>query len=111
MKLDLDALEALEKKAAPSPWESYHGSVLLPGEDYIDCFSPNGHTGELIAALRNAAPQLIAECKAAREWLRTTAFLEQALNEEECEFEIELKLMGDLQKAYERYRALAEGWK
>jgi len=80
MTVDLDALEAQLAKAAPGPWTSYaddeeggldadvvqaaDGSVvaLARGSMY------NAHT---IAVLRNVAPELIAESRAARSRIAT----------------------------------------
>ena len=82
MTLDLDALEALEKKATPGPWvagiegrfihfpESYHATEY----DYVMC-----------ALVRNALPELIRLArigqKVEEEGMKRPDFLIQALNE------------------------------
>jgi len=75
-KLDLDALEALEKKATPGPWEGpwgdTHTVAAFEGEHREDSLTddPRGDAfpvaqetspedAALIAALRNAFPELI----------------------------------------------------
>ena len=70
MTLDLDALEALEKKATPGPWvagiegrfihfpESYHATEY----DYVMC-----------ALVRNALPELIRLARIGRMWMQSCA--------------------------------------
>lgn len=74
--IDLDELERLEREATPGPWE-WNGiaieagrtDVLAPGESNSFGYGTI-HIAEedqdLIAALRNAAPTLIAELRVAR---------------------------------------------
>lgn len=83
MKVDLAALVELEKRATPGPW----GVDRDDDDEEWVCIEANGTTvvgpdpwdaggverlcdAALIAALRNAAPALIAVAKAAREWKR-----------------------------------------
>ena len=85
-ELDLDKLEALEKAATPGPWGLQtekemgdYGSVIgeyLTGIGtrlcevvvYNDDYGNQVvHNGQLIAALRNAAPALLAEVRQLRE--------------------------------------------
>lgn len=79
MNLDLPALAALgklEKSSRPGPWEYANEEHIR--DYYADtvlclCGDKKGATGELIVALRNAAPSLIAlarEAFAAREMLK-----------------------------------------
>ena len=85
--IDLDKLERLEREATPGPWEpetwcgEYDpgwcgvGPLCLPsGEEDPDddgpespCATRAATDAALIAALRNAAPAMIAELRAARE--------------------------------------------
>lgn len=65
--IDLEHLEKLLAEATPRPWSA---GVLDTGEPYIYPPSPPGKEVadcRMVVALRNAAPALIAELKAARE--------------------------------------------
>lgn len=85
-KVDLDALEALEKAADHSPWETYsrrdqdgfdvrwgvYGlDPYMPGKIDIMYYRKPIQNCELIAAMRNALPAMIAELRAAREVIHT----------------------------------------
>ncbi len=78
MKLDLDELERLEKAATFVPWINGPSGIVqsqrAPGFVFWD---DNGSNKEcdypFIAAARNAMPALLAEVKAAREWLAAYA--------------------------------------
>lgn len=73
MPLDLDALEALEKKATPGPWEwdgrtvGDGGYVYIPQGAYLgntlvmlaDTYEDCGYDCDLLAAARSALPELI----------------------------------------------------
>ena len=89
--VDLDKLERLEREATPGPWE-WNGiaieagrtDVLAPGESNSFGYGTI-HIAEedqnLIAALRNAAPALFAELRAARGRI---AELEEHISALEC---------------------------
>ncbi len=72
--MNLDRLEALEKAATAGPWTRIYGTVSFV-EGKVTMCSPGRQDKEVaansdfIAALRNAAPALIAEVRAARRWL------------------------------------------
>lgn len=75
MRIDLDALDALEKRATPGDYRSVR--ITTPGfDDQSNLLDADGRPiamlltewSELFAALRNAAPALIRVAKAAREW-------------------------------------------
>ncbi len=86
MKIDLDALEALEKAATVGDWFGEDGEVYArapAGGNYTSQITvvsgSDGETGmnwaraediALIAAARNVLPALLAEVRAAREWLK-----------------------------------------
>jgi hypothetical protein len=89
---ELDELEKLEKAATPGPWVYEHspGDTEYALPDSFDVIAPNGDAlcamytsdvvlsethGQLIPAIRNAAPALIA---AARENARMRAVVEAA---------------------------------
>lgn len=99
--IDIDALEALEKAATPGPWYSTSDGACCfkictndwkehsrEAGEWISSGSYDGDTGwaekefsnfSLIAAARNAIPSLIAELRAAREYIaasRETHFYE-----------------------------------
>lgn len=76
--MDLDALEALE----------------------------HVYGGECIAKIRKALPALLAEVKAAREWLRCTDAIHQEQEDLDSESEIDFSALE--QKAFDAYRALVE---
>lgn len=71
MELDLDALEALEKKATPGPWHwtiegidyGYVGPnserTVLFGEDHEGAVSADDNDAMCLVAARNALPELI----------------------------------------------------
>jgi hypothetical protein len=76
MMVDLDALEALERKATPRPWRlSKHGNydghhtIVVPDQDLmvfpgiLHMPKPNS---DLLLALREAAPDLFAELRTLR---------------------------------------------
>ena len=71
--LDLDALKRLEKAATPKPWEQDFDEgraamYVLAGEKaLIECYA-GPHDAAFIAALRNAAPELIEVYRAAKAW-------------------------------------------
>lgn len=79
--VDLDELERLEREATPGPWrwadgyKSMYGDAAYTLAGYQDMGilscdgifnSPRDCDEELIVALRNAAPALFAELRAAR---------------------------------------------
>jgi len=79
--IDLDKLEQLEKAATPGPWVSVLRSlctikdcradaygIVKPTEDG-DCIFQDGNA-ELIAAVRNALPELLAEIRRLRQELK-----------------------------------------
>src|SRR5690625_4447915 len=82
MTIDLDKLERLEREATPGPWHWKHNDIVqrdeagkfvadVAGMYYDDDGYPNwgadnAANTELIIALRNAAPGLIAELRSAR---------------------------------------------
>lgn len=68
--LDLDALEELERAATPGPWEAerdvYDGDVWYvepDGQPVLIARRPSDTDGALIAAARNALPDLIAAAR------------------------------------------------
>jgi len=75
--IDLAELRRLEAEATPGPWmdfgnlEPYEGHVVAVGGDSLSpiCQDPDGddrpHDRALIAALRNAAPNLLARAELA----------------------------------------------
>lgn len=74
--MTLDELEALAKKATPGPWiASAQGNVFaknggrtpgLSGPIVADCYDGGDpHDADLIVAMRNALPALIAAIRAA----------------------------------------------
>ena len=70
-KVDLDKLEALEKAATPGPWLFDFLGDGLTDQNYKVLFDDYiRHDGELVHAMRNALPHMIAELKAAREVVR-----------------------------------------
>lgn len=87
--LDLAELERLEADATPGPWRAgyverehvfcavgasmAHERVLLRLNTH---FPRNNTDSELIAALRNAAPQLIADAKRLRDIVEALEFLD-----------------------------------
>jgi hypothetical protein len=62
----LSKLEEMEKRAAPIPWEADEEILASPNwcTEYEDL---PGYDTAFIAALRNAAPQLLAEVRALRQ--------------------------------------------
>lgn len=73
--IDLDLLEKLDKAATKEPWEvwthagGFHGirELLEPPESQLDIIEdPSLEDIRLLVELRNAAPALITELRAAR---------------------------------------------
>lgn len=70
MTIDLDELERLEKEATPGPWEylwidNYGDDLKIARSD--DSVLITNQDNALIAALRNALPELIRLAKIGRE--------------------------------------------
>lgn len=71
--LDLDAIEAREKRSTPAPWRDESGQDPLPlrvvaGADAsLVCCVERPEDWDLIAPMRNALPALIAEVRRLRE--------------------------------------------
>lgn len=67
--VDLDRLEALEKAATGGEWR-YSAPHVLSGDtymaDFYDAFESSEADAEFVAAIRNAAPALIAEVRELR---------------------------------------------
>lgn len=85
--LDLDGLDALLAKATPGPWEhDGYGWLTAPSAiivvDDSDMRRPDA---EVIVALRNDAPTLVAELRAAREALMCCALPLEVLAATECD--------------------------
>jgi hypothetical protein len=88
MTIDLDELERLEREATAGPWFAEGGSINSNSENYHrDCglLLPNWEgafenigDATFIAALRNAAPALIARARRADELEKENAWLQEA---------------------------------
>lgn len=74
MKVDLDALDALEQRATPGEWRikgKSREAPIMAGDEYVHergDYYPSALSDEdamLVVAIRNAAPDLIAVAKAA----------------------------------------------
>ncbi len=76
--IDIDKLEALEKAATPGPWLAKANELLWVGPDSLarhgrivyptledECIFRDGNA-EMIAAVRNALPELLAEVRRLR---------------------------------------------
>lgn len=95
--IDLDKLERLEREATPGQWHWKHNDIVQRDEagkfvadvagmycdldGYPHWGSDNEANTELIVVLRNAAPALFAELRAARERI---AELEEHISALEC---------------------------
>ena len=97
-KVDLDDLERLEKAATPGPWEFFDNPTdtgliagchsVSPSQDatlvfscasnFYGSLSPKRDDRDLIAALRNAAPHLIARAREAERLEETLTALKAA---------------------------------
>jgi hypothetical protein len=74
-EIDLDLLAALDAAATPGPWEAEHACVVAgpPGKRTMSIYDEGGHDhhdAALIAAMRNALPELL---RIAREHARAHA--------------------------------------
>ncbi len=112
MKVDLDRLAALSKAATPGPWDARLDAPNIvwrvhAGGLKVAWVSDNMYPGEkeaiLIAELRNSIDALVAECRAAREWLRTA----DLINGVECRDTV--RCIDTMIKAREAYRRIVEG--
>lgn len=95
--IDLDKLERLEREATPGPWHWKHNDIVQRDEagkfvadvagmyrdddGYPSWGADNAANTELIVVLRNAAPAMIAELRAAR---KRIAELEEYISALEC---------------------------
>ena len=83
--IDLDELERLCREATRGPWESLRTCVYfahgIGGFDIANCPKPETNA-ELIAALRNAAPKLIAMARLGKIAIR---YIDRANDVADCD--------------------------
>lgn len=87
--VDLDELERLHEAATPGDWQGnevtagkHKGSFVEADSEgvILDCYGPRGGANaDLIAAMRNALPQLIALARSASEAKARLDLLESAV--------------------------------
>ena len=67
-RLDIAALEVLERKATPLPWASqFDGFHVTEADGVSDIVSADrAEDGEFVAAMRNQLPALLRELRASR---------------------------------------------
>ncbi len=117
MVLDLDALSKLEAEATPGPWKEFwdHKKVrVVPESSIFPIFEDDQESdgkrmrdAALIAAARNSLPALIAEVKAAREWLAKEDALDESAKGATTPYCGEDEFVV-AQAAREAYRAIVE---
>lgn len=72
MNLDLDQLERLLSEATPGPWEADHNcTTFIYSTEFELGRIESGQDADLIIALRNAAPALIARIREQEGRIRT----------------------------------------